>query len=159
MTAHELLRVYAQKRKALHCNDLQSLKTTVDQEYIALVGEDVFGLTYGYKLDLSPRLYGDGGVDFYTSLGTVDVKTYLKPYHMVLEVGKENQCADILVLAKYNLLNDTAVLIGWDYGSVIKTYPKGILPKQKILNYIEPANKLHSMKEFTDLHMKARING
>ena len=78
---------------------------------VGLAGERAFAARYGYPVDEREFARGDGGADFRTYRGTVDVKTYRRPEHLLVEVGKER--ADLYVLACYDDVVDDATLLGW----------------------------------------------
>ena len=86
-----------------------------DHDAVGLAGEEAFAARYGYRVDHEYAQRGDGGADFATHAGSVDVKTYRKPGHLLVEAGKVH--ADIYVLARYV---DTeggdaprAAILGW----------------------------------------------
>lgn len=93
---------------------------------MGLAGEQAFENEFGIKLDRTSRIDGDGGNDF--SLPTiyglfkVDVKAARKAYNLIVEQGK---CFPftIYVLAKFCDITGIAVLIGWEWGSVIMRTP------------------------------------
>ena len=78
----------AADRARLHKGQGTSRPLSKEYELVGLSGEVAFSKETGYPLDLRTRIGGDNGVDFYTSLGTVDVKTSRKPYFLVVEQGK-----------------------------------------------------------------------
>lgn len=150
MTDHSILHRIAAERGGAHGNRY------IFGEYIGLVGEDEFGMEYGYPIDLETK-NGDRGIDFRTLLGTVDVKTYVMPYHLLAEAGKEDLYADIFVLGRYIEQMDAAVLLGWERGSVLKTKPIRCMPGHNIQNHCIAAGDLRPMGEFFTLHRTRRL--
>ena len=82
-----------------------------DHDAVGLAGEEAFAARYGYKVDREYAQRGDGGADFATYAGSVDVKTYRKPVHLLVEQGKVR--ADFYVLAGYDDEAKEAGLLGW----------------------------------------------
>ena len=92
---------------------------------VGLAGEEAFAARYGYKVDREYAQRGDGGADFSTRLGSVDVKTYRKPAHLPVEEGKVR--ADYYVLARYTEpVGDAAgvaALLGWTDRATVLAAP------------------------------------
>ena len=76
-----------------------------------MAGERSFSARYGYPINDLGLPGGDGGFDFGTWLGAVDVKTYRRPAHLLVEAGKSS--ATVYVLAWYDDTVGTASLLGW----------------------------------------------
>lgn len=141
------------KRYELHKNQQSHRPLTPngqDEDVVGLAGEKQFEAEFGYKLDATLRADGDGGSDFETPLGTLDVKTARIPNNLPLEVGKP--VASIYVLAKFFDETKTAELIGWTFGSDLTKCPQKKLlrpdhPKfsRAPVNYCMPREQLKSM--------------
>lgn len=111
--------------------------------------EEAFESAFGYPIDEEDRPGGDGNVDFNTPVGTVDVKTARKPYHLLVEVGKPQ--ADIIVLAEYLPDIKMAVLIGWEYSEYVQRTPVKRFHKDGPQNHYIRAEYLRPMKELDAL--------
>ena len=112
---------FAKLRQQLHKDQDTSRPLSEDYEFVGLAGEIAFSELFDMPIDLRSLAGGDKGVDFTTRLGTVDVKTARKAFNLIVEKGKV--VADIYVLASYDGKTKAAELLGWEYGSVIKTWP------------------------------------
>lgn len=100
-------------------------------DIVGVTGEAKFAELFGLDIDEELYLNGDGGVDFIIQLDlhglgirdyTVDVKTYRKPYNVLLKKTKVGIVANILVLASYK--DGESDLIGWQFGKVVAQQPK-----------------------------------
>ena len=113
---------------------------------VGLAGEWAFAKFAGIMPDLSIRKYGDNGIDFVVNFSfPLDVKTATRGNRLLLEHNKP--VADIYVLAKFDETTQTAELVGWEWGAILKR----IEPKdtgRKITNHALHMNKLRSMAEF-----------
>lgn len=116
----ETVKQLSNMRHTSHISQLSSRPLSTNYEFVGLAGEIAFSLMYGYPIDLRIISSGDKGIDFYTTAGTVDVKTARKPYNLIVEENKV--LADIYVLAKYYDETESAVLIGWEWGENIKKW-------------------------------------
>ena len=107
------LRKIASDRERLHENHASSRPLSKDYEYIGLKGEEKFAEEFNMELDEQLRPEGDGGRDFPSHLGIIDVKTARKAYNLIVEEGKT--VSDIYILAQYTDETDKAELLGWAY--------------------------------------------
>ena len=107
------LRKLASERERLHKNHESSRPLSKDYEYIGLKGEEKFAEEFSMEIDEKLRPEGDGGRDFPSHIGIVDVKTARTAYNLIVEEGKV--VSDIYVLAKYIDDTDKAELLGWAY--------------------------------------------
>ena len=119
-----------------------------DQEYIGLLGEATFADEFNLEVDWSIYETGDKGIDFYTPNATIDVKTYRKPYNLLIEVGRGIH-ADIYVLVAYLEEIDECKLIGWQWGSNVR-YCKTKDFGYGVMNYYCPASDLYPMDHLHD---------
>ena len=142
------IRAIAADRARLHKGQDTSRPLSKEYELVGLSGEVAFSKETGYPLDLRTRIGGDNGVDFYTSLGTVDVKTSRKPYFLVVEQGKVK--ADVYVLAQYDDESKTARLLGWEYGSTMKDQPIRDFGFG-VINHYKAVSDLRNIWELTNL--------
>lgn len=142
----QILQQIALWREQLHAQHKSSRPLSEGYEYIGLAGEAAFAELFGLPVDLTARPSGDNGVDFSTSAGTVDVKTYRKPYNLLLEVGKRH--ADILVLAGYD--GEKARLIGWEYSRVLLACPVRDFG-YGIRNHYKAAHSLRKLAELREI--------
>lgn len=141
MLSAETVRIISQQREKLHHDDASSRPLSKDYEYIGLLGEVRFSELYNLSIDLTSKPKGDNGIDFYTPIGTIDVKTAQKPYHLLVEKGKV--FADIYVLAQFSM-PDIINFIGWHYGEYISQQPTKYFG-YNILNHYIHQSALYSM--------------
>jgi hypothetical protein len=92
------------------------------EDIIGVAGETQFGKEFNLPVDESIKAEGDKGYDFKYKTLTIDVKTARKPIHLLLKEKDKDKCADILVLAKYNIDN-SVTLIGWCTRNMILSTP------------------------------------
>ena len=123
---------------------------------VGLAGERAFAARYGYPVDEREFARGDGGADFRTYAGTVDVKTYRKPAHLLVEAGKER--ADLYVLARYDDAADAATLLGWATVKEVEAAPVGDVGGMGVRNRALPASSLRLL-EALDALLGARCVG
>ena len=138
------LRKIANDRERLHKNHASSRPLSKDYEYIGLKGEEEFGKEFNLELDNKLRPEGDGGRDFPSNLGIIDVKTARKAYNLIVEKGKV--VSDVYVLAMYIDQEDSAKLLGWATSKeVLKAPAKDF--GYGIINHYIPKNDLHSIED------------
>lgn len=111
-------------------------------DIVGIAGEAEFGRVFGFPVDTS-RKNGDGGVDFYTPAGTVDVKTYIRPYRLLVEQKKAR--ADIYVLAGYDAETKRARLMGWCWKAELLRSEVADFGKRGIMSYGPKASSLLPM--------------
>ena len=119
------------------------------------LGELLFARTYNFPIDLQTRrvdgkVVGDRGLDFPTPVGIINVKTFNKPYNLLVKKKEINNPVDIYVLVRDNG-DGTASFVGWEYTSVMKDCPFGDIGGYGLVSYYKAAEKLHPMKEFDAL--------
>jgi hypothetical protein len=133
-----LLQREADARVKLHANHASSKPVVEDCEFVSLIGEAEFSKVSGQPLDLVRRPGGDGGVDFVVPMRTtIDIKTARKPYYLLVEHG--HVTADIYVLAEYSDDNQSARLLGWEKGSVVRASPLRAFSPKITSHYIARA--------------------
>jgi hypothetical protein len=123
MKSPDELRAIAQARDAVHAgmpHDNPALSP--EGQYMGVVGEATFEDRYGYPMDTEARVEGDGGWDFKTPAGLVDVKTALKPFYLLLPVHDVGKC-DILVLGRYDASDESVEFVGWEYQGIMAKQP------------------------------------
>lgn len=135
------IRLIADQRAKLHSKDSSSRHLSSDCEFIGLLGEIRFSELYNLSIDLTIKHEGDKGIDFYSPIGTIDVKTAQKPYHLLVEKGKV--FADIYVLAQFSM-PDIINFIGWHYGEFISNQPTKYFG-YNVLNHFVHQSALYSM--------------
>ncbi len=114
------------------------------------LGELLFSSVYGFPVDATIRPSGDGGIDFITPIGIIDVKTALKPYNLLVKKNEIYNPVDIYILARDHG-NGGASFVGWEYASVMKNCPLKDVGGFGIVSYYKPAGELHPMAEFDNL--------
>lgn len=116
---------------------------------VGLAGERAFAARYGYPVDERSFARGDGGADFRTYRGTVDVKTYRRPEHLLVEAGKER--ADLYVLARYDDMVDDATLLGWATVKEVEAAPTRDVGGMGVQSRAIAANALRSLADLDAL--------
>lgn len=116
-----------------------------DHDGVGLAGERAFAERYGYLPDGNAWRQGDGVADFRTLHGTVDVKTYRKPGHLLVETGKER--ADIYVLARYSDATAQATLLGWAVKIEVEAAPVSDVGGMGVQSHAIPADDLHPLAQ------------
>ena len=138
------LRKIAADRERLHKNHASSRPLSKDYEYIGLKGEEEFGKEFNLELDDKLRPEGDGGRDFPSKIGIIDVKTARKAYNLIVE--RDKVVSDVYVLAMYIDHEDSAKLLGWATSKeVLKAPAKDF--GYCIINHYIPKNDLHSIED------------
>ena len=117
---------------------------------VGLAGEDAFSARYGYPVDERRLRHGDGGIDFWTLLGGVDVKTHRRPGHLLVEAGKEDRAA-VYVLARYDEATGRAELIGWATREEVEAAPVSDVGRMGVLSRAVPARALHEMAQLDEM--------
>ncbi len=117
---------------------------------IGLRGEKAIADRFGLSVDLTPRPGGDGGFDgtLRTTIGPIryDVKTFEKPYNLLVEASK---CRPerIYFLCRYIAHEDRAKPIGWQWGAMLLLTAAADYGGKGIISYKWPARDLKSMGE------------
>lgn len=122
------------------------------------LGELLFSRVYGFPVDTTIRPDGDGGIDFNTPIGIIDVKTALKPFHLLVKKQEINNPVEIYILARDHG-DGKASFVGWEYASVMKTCPFKDIGGFGIISYYKAAEELQSMTEFDKLLGQGGKNG
>lgn len=111
--------IFAKRLHELKKNYPSSRPLSEHYELLGVLGQYAFEQDYPpYKMNRELKLGGDDGIDFYTPLGTIDVKTAAIPKNLAIEVGHLK--ADIYILAKGFHSDFYAGLLGWEWGEVMK---------------------------------------
>ena len=139
----EHLKKIAKDREEIHKNHASSRPLSKNYEYIGLVGESQFAEEFDMALDEELRPQGDGGKDFYSKVGSIDVKTARKAYNLIVEQGKVD--SDVYVLAQYSDEDESAKLLGWAHKDEVLKAPKKDFGYGVINHYISKSN-LKSME-------------
>jgi len=121
-----------------------------------MAGELAFGKRYCLNVDKSIRPDGDGHVDFRAVMNngktlTIDIKTAIKAYNLLIKEWEINDCSLVLVLAQYDPANEEVSFLGWQTKGVMRKMPKKVFSWLNIMNYYCPQNQLRSMKELDEL--------
>ena len=146
----------ADERHELHQDHQSSRPLSVGYERVGIAGEMAFSHFSGLAADLSARPGGDNGYDFILPLlFSVDVKTARKAGNLIQEQGAA--FADIVVLAEFDDNTGKALLVGWEWGSVLKAAPVKDFG-YKILNHHIPRSKLRTMDSLCERMMSLRCS-
>ena len=132
----------AKEREEVHRNHASSRPLSAGSELVGLAGEYQFAEEFGFKVDEELRPEGDGGRDFKSILGSIDVKTARKAFNLIVEKGHVN--SDVYVLAQYYDENKSAFLLGWAFKEEIINAPTKDFGYGVINHYI-PKGKLRKM--------------
>lgn len=132
-------------RTEIHNEQSSQRILSKDHDKVGLSGEFAFGEFSGLWPDTRSLIGGDCGVDFTVAMWfTVDVKTCRKPKYLIHEQGKP--FADIFVLAKFDDDTGKSTLLGWEWGSKLRSAPVRDFGFGVISHYI-PVGQLKSMDE------------
>ena len=95
---------------------IDRVRSNADVHTTGALGEAAFSARYGYPVDTSDRPGGDHGIDFWTALGSVDVKTNhrLFPTNYLLITPGKPIAAHLYVLAA-KISETEARLLGWAF--------------------------------------------
>jgi len=114
-----------------------------DFAMIGVAGELLFSLKTGYAVDTVIRENGDGGIDFYTPLGTVDVKTgRLGNNDPKLLVKEGTVKAFIYVLVEYWDDPPRVEFRGYTEACTVRNHPPAKANKHDIINHEVPVGIL-----------------
>lgn len=121
-----------------------------------MAGELAFGKRYGLNVDKTIRPNGDGHVDFRVVMNngntfTIDIKTAIKPYNLLIKEREINKCATVLVLAQYDPANEEVSFLGWRTKGFMKTMPKKVFSFLNIVSHFCPRDQLRNMEELDQL--------
>ena len=132
----------AKDREEIHKDHASSRPLSKGYERLGLAGEYQFAKEFGFNVDEELRPEGDGGKDFPSGLGSIDVKTARKAFNLIVE--EDHVKSDIYVLAQYFDETDRAKLLGWAYKKEVLAAPKKDFGYGVINHYI-PKEKLYKM--------------
>lgn len=145
-------RALGEQRRLAHKNvngTKRFFKDEFVEDIVGIKGELAFSKIFGLDIDDGIYISGDGHIDFTIPFSakplTIDVKTFRKPYNLLLKVKESTQAADILVLA--GLIDDETVrLIGWQKKKIMLTMPTKDFGFG-LVNYYQHSSKLRPMEE------------
>ena len=145
-------------RQNAHPNGTQRYYEDPNKEdIIGMAGELAFGKRYCLNVDKSIRPDGDGHVDFRAVMNngkviTIDIKTAIKAYNLLIKEWEIDDCSLVLVLAQYDPKNEEVSFLGWQTKGIMKTMPKKVFSSRLgIMNYYCPRDQLNSMEELDQL--------
>ena len=144
-------------RQNAHPNGTQRYYEDPNKEdIIGMAGELAFGKRYSLQVDKSIRPNGDGHVDFRVVMNngntfTIDIKTAIKAYNLLIKEREINKCAIVLVLAQYDPANGEVCFLGWRTKGFMKTMPKKVFSFLGITSHFCPRDQLNSMEELDQL--------
>lgn len=141
MNIDDLAKMLGNKRTEMQ-NGSPSQRLLVDgSDHIGFMGEMLFALRYGLRMNLDPIPGGDPGYDFTIPLNfTVDIKTTKTLGNLLVEKGKVK--ADIYVMYYFDGKEYTP--IGWEWGKVIEQVPPKDFGKG-VINHFISHDKLKPM--------------
>ncbi len=139
----DIHRRFGNQTKRLHSN-------RYTEDVIGAHGEICFAEEF--NLEVRPVLKhsgGDDGYDFDTPIGKIDVKTFQKPYNLLVKVSEIHGEAEFYVLGRYLELGRKVIFLGWATKAIMLKCPTKIFhPKSGILNHYLAANSLNLMSEY-----------
>jgi hypothetical protein len=144
--------IEADARHSLHSDHASHRPLSEGYELVGLVGEGEFSRVSHQPLDLNRRPGGDGRVDFVVPFRvTIDVKTARKAGNLIEEEGKVT--CDVYVLAEYSDDTRSAILVGWEKGSVLARAPLRDFG-HGILNHYIPRDQLRPIPDLLKRMMR-----
>lgn len=162
IVAEDELRPIAIRRMRLHVDDASTRRLIDDYEMIGLVVEVAFGKLFDLPVNMELLPRGDGGDDFGTLAGTIDVKGASKQYWIgpttkawVLAREVEKDAADILVLGKY-LGGGHVEFMGWERDEEMVKCPTAQFHPDGPVNYYKLAEELRPMEELAEIIRRPR---
>ncbi len=108
-------------------------------------GEKAFAEEFDYPLDEREHKNGDGGFDFVTPMGLIDVKASRIPT-LAVKTYETNRKVHVYVFAHYDPETKTAKLLGWELPPNMLKCPVEALVYGSC--YVKPAHDLKSMELF-----------
>lgn len=109
---------------------------------IGVAGELLFSLRTGYAVDTVIRPNGDGGIDFRTPLGTIDVKTGRMGREPKLLVKAGTVNAFLYVLVEYQDKPPGVKFLGFTEACTVRNHPPALPNKHDIINHEVPVSIL-----------------
>lgn len=143
--------VLGAQRDLAHANHASSRRLSEDYEALGIFGECKFAADFGLRVDRKLRTGGDQGIDFTVGEYTIDVKTARIPNHLLVEVAKIENAADIFVLCGFGGFLVEPRLWGWEYRAAVAEAPAKTFGKHNILNHYIPAQQLRPMATLREL--------
>ena len=113
-----------------------------DFAMIGVAGELLFSLETGYAVDTEIKPEGDGGSDFRTPLGTIDVKTGRMGDDPRLLVKAGTVKAFLYVLVEYRDDPPRVKFLGYTEACTVRNHPPAPLNKHDIINHEVPLDIL-----------------
>jgi hypothetical protein len=152
---YRMLQEIAASRSRLHANHDSQRKLSPDYEIVGLAGELEFAKSMHIPFVDAYLPGGDRGIDFNTPIGTVDIKTFRRPWSLLVPIGN-NHPADIYILAGYQDEGHQATLIGWTYWNIVQQQPVKDFGRG-IINHSLAARRLYPMVQFKREIIKSLI--
>ena len=144
----DFLQNEANVRERIHANHASSRPLSKNYDFVGLAGEAEFMRIFRQPMDTDRKPGGDSKIDFTVPLKfTVDVKTARKALNLIVEVGEVE--ADIYVLASFSDKDQTAELLGWEWGKILKKAPSKDFG-YGIINHYIPRENLRPIDELIE---------
>lgn len=138
----EQVREFAATLKRIHKDSPTSRPLSHGYEFVGAFGQWKFARVTGLPLNMEIDARGDGGKDFPSSYGDIDVKTARKP--TLLRVANKRNPAPLLVLGHWKEGMPEPVLMGWEWDvNVVKVPPRDT--GRGIVNHALEAHQLRPM--------------
>lgn len=152
--ADDPIALEAWRREASHVEGHRNYRhhlRPVGANLMGLRGEQKFGERYGLAVNLTPKLDGDGGIDFTVATRCdfpVDCKAAIFPKDLIVEAARIRP-GTIYVLCRYLPAEDRCELLGWQWGRVLmRSEPKDY--GYGVLNHWQPGKLIRDMSELDE---------
>lgn len=115
---------------------------------VGVAGELLFSLKTGYAVNTDITPWGDGGIDFDTPLGTIDIKTLRRASQSGLLVEEGKVRAFLYVLAEFWDEPPSVKLLGFAEACSVRNHParrgsRDIINHRVPIETLEPMDKLY----------------
>jgi hypothetical protein len=159
-TEEEIKKLAIARREAHRMANNATFRFDADQyksDIIGINGELEFAKQFNlpFNSEVKPNGEGDLGEDFvcnnkYGIKTSIDIKTYQKPYNLLIKLPDMRHIPSIYVLASFNMETKQRGLLGWEFGQLMKDTPiKDFGCYGKFIGFLshyKPANKLRSIE-------------
>lgn len=138
------------------------------EDTVGVAGEIAFAKRYGLQIDDRILPEGDGHVDFCINFNgreiTFDIKTAVLAFNLLVKEWEIDDCADVLVLARYSPQttqdeNEGDIeFIGWASRKKMASQPKDVFSSLGICNYYLHFTELKSMDRLDEFFKNNSIS-
>lgn len=132
-------------------NSRKKRKLSKDYDFKGALGEVGFAKLFNMEVDDSKRLDGDDGYEFKENGYKIDIKTFSKPYNLIVEEG--TVLADIYVLCGVSKNYNFLTWYGWEDKENVLDAPKKDFGYGIINHYIHRSK----LRDFEKIYMEVII--